>query len=633
MIRIQERPRKNILKANISNWTAGHNPVVYKLKREDFKILNTINGLGFKVEIIFFEDISSFVEVGNSIYLKSGIYDTIAEVISIDVTGKRLLTNIQFESTTSGGYANLKQNYYTLIDVFSWESNQKLTKNSLKFTGDVTGKITADFSSLLQSFFEYQHDFLFTDVVKDVNNYLGFYIKVEERFKNKSIFDTFQINDISNPTFVSNSSKQLGDLYGQNMGDYLTFPELYPALIYTLTYPDYFDYTKNFSYSKKYDLFLFIGGDLSYFYIFNYKTGYVQKQIPGGDIFLTIIDVFDDFNVIALLQGNDIVFIDLDDLFVNDTVTIIQTFTDYNASFKPKKIGNFIYSCSYVNFTYYQIDVSDFSVKTLNTGTKVGNSIAQYKDILVLAINGGGQGLMFVDAKTMTETSFLELGGYMTTIGINNKGEVYFYDIVNAVIKKIKSDGSIIQSDVFPYYPYLEFLFIEGEQNKFFARDEGRIVALDVNTLETVTSYENTAIWSSNWDFKYFNGYLGVFINNSVLYTKFLLLEVYEDKLAKFLTKFDEVPMWKDFPFDLSYIYTEKLERYQTFFRTVYYDKNKMIIDTIDFNISVQNLGAINRLSFNNMPENTCYFEVQVINTGIKSRDYDENDYIETQYN
>ena len=43
MISIIERPTKNVLGVNVSNWTAGHNAVVYKFKREDYNI-GDING-------------------------------------------------------------------------------------------------------------------------------------------------------------------------------------------------------------------------------------------------------------------------------------------------------------------------------------------------------------------------------------------------------------------------------------------------------------------------------------------------------------------------------------------------------------------------------------------------------------
>ena len=113
-----------------------------------------------------------------------------------------------------------------------------------------------------------------------------------------------------------------------------------------------------------------------------------------------------------------------------------------------------------------------------------------------------------------------------------------------------------------------------------------------------------------------------------------LFIQIYQDKLAKFLTPFDVVPYWKEFPFDLSYIYTEKLDKFVTIKRDVLYDKEGNIINTIDPNIDINNKGRINRISFSSEITNeTCSIETQIINTGVEQRDYEASDYETSDYN
>lgn len=218
----------NSNKLTISKWNAVHHPIKYELQRRDFQItffqssptLMQVSLSGFT------GDINTILAVNDEVYIESangsGTFpvNAIIGINSFDVVFG------VFGGIGDGvGYTNLlnRKNFFILVKI--WEvnpSNQYILLGTSTNKPDNTGRTSVDVSSFLKSLVSYEDDFLF-DRLNQIDLMLGnrFNITFSENwFGFTGPFSGISKDDLS---YFTNSSKQILDLYGSNMGEYVPF--------------------------------------------------------------------------------------------------------------------------------------------------------------------------------------------------------------------------------------------------------------------------------------------------------------------------------------------------------------------------------------------------------------------------
>lgn len=133
------------------NVFAGFAPVEFEFKREDLAIVSIGSGLNNNIEITIGTDLSSYLEVGDYIYLyaegASGTYDYDLSAEILAITSSTITINSQYIEGSSTGYINYLKNYYVECELVDIDNvNIKKIPFTLKDDGDNAGNITIDVS-------------------------------------------------------------------------------------------------------------------------------------------------------------------------------------------------------------------------------------------------------------------------------------------------------------------------------------------------------------------------------------------------------------------------------------------------------------------------------------------------------
>ena len=223
---ITQRPVANIDSFNVSKWNAAFSPIIYKGQRQDktVKSVKIYNSSSVKVtwnaEWTKGTSISE-IETGTSIYLNSGKYDGVYDVLSVLTDAVILDVNLGVEST--GGYLNYvskRKNYYIAIELYRIVDNEYVKISDAIFRPLPNGQFTFDFSSMLQKHISFQNTFDYDTLnERDLNISGGFNFRVKKVWQgSNNSFSIFSDKDI---TYYTGSSKQLREQYGTNMAKYV----------------------------------------------------------------------------------------------------------------------------------------------------------------------------------------------------------------------------------------------------------------------------------------------------------------------------------------------------------------------------------------------------------------------------
>lgn len=108
---------------------------------------------------------------------------------------------------------------------------------------------------------------------------------------------------------------------------------------------------------------------------------------------------------------------------------------------------------------------------------------------------------------------------------------------------------------------------------------------------------------------------------------------VSEENRAKFLTRFDEIPYWPGWPFDIQFIYSDKLKDNIVYKEEVYKDFEGNVLDTRIVYLDSSQHSGVNRLLFEeDVPEGTECIEVTIKNQGVQP-EYEPTEYNNLEYN
>lgn len=157
---LEENPVQ-VVDGIVENIFAGFEPVEYKFKREDLAITGVGQGISNQLLIPTSIDLSSYLDIGDSVYVYSEgddfTYDEAGSVVA--VTSVSITISVDFIEVGTGGYINYFKNYYLEVELVNKDnSDVKVLPFSLKDDGNNAGNITIDVSianDLNIQFFEF----------------------------------------------------------------------------------------------------------------------------------------------------------------------------------------------------------------------------------------------------------------------------------------------------------------------------------------------------------------------------------------------------------------------------------------------------------------------------------------------
>lgn len=221
MVNLINRPSR-LISGNNFIWTAGYNPVVYEFLRQD-DTFTSMTRLGDQLTIVRNDNTADDTEI----FIVSGLYRARATVVSGAGTSTIIVEPDTFNNYTNSvnGHYNLltiRKNYRIEVRIFEEGSNNLLGIRQPVPVAD--GNLTLDLGDFLAAFFDHDDGFDYGQVNKRAQNKsVKFYITYQEIFDGSS---GAAVSDASNPIFVVDAAKQIGDTNGQNMAEHVPLNDI-----------------------------------------------------------------------------------------------------------------------------------------------------------------------------------------------------------------------------------------------------------------------------------------------------------------------------------------------------------------------------------------------------------------------
>lgn len=229
---ITQRPEIDI-GGNTSRWNAVTNPVIFKVERRDFNILGTeqdgafvkITGSAFGIKLLGIGG-----GVGSRIHLNSGPYDEVGQVLTVGVTGITL--NIDFQSASSGGYANFntdRDNYRIQARILKIIGNTYVVVATTgSFKPNELGRLDIDVRSWLKTLPQMKNEFQYDEInQRDINLGGRYNFQIRELYQdgggNDPFIGVFPDPLDGNLNYFINAARQIQDEHGGNMGQFTPF--------------------------------------------------------------------------------------------------------------------------------------------------------------------------------------------------------------------------------------------------------------------------------------------------------------------------------------------------------------------------------------------------------------------------
>ena len=233
---VTQRPSTTI-SGNTSKWNAAKNPIVYKMTRKDFAITAVANS-GGALQITVSANLTTLttaqggaVVIGSKLWVvtDNGVYNALYTVVSVTNAASSVVTfeASTFTSAATTGYINLMQrtNYRVQIGVYN-AANTLLS--TLSYSPDKSGALVIDVSTPLLNSLSVDNvaDYVAGFTTQDETTaYVKFYIKYLEIWTSSAETET---NDSANQFFALYGARQIGDLYGGNLAEYVNYEDATP---------------------------------------------------------------------------------------------------------------------------------------------------------------------------------------------------------------------------------------------------------------------------------------------------------------------------------------------------------------------------------------------------------------------
>lgn len=219
---IVKAPTKSV-NGHLSKWSAVHHGIEFEIQRKDATVtMKLLSGVGpsAAVKIKISGSIPSSVAVGQTIYYCGPIQKYFCQITAI--SGNWITTNLTAPGSYSGGFVNFVdayKNYYIDTKIFGVnDSGQYIEIGTSRNKPNPTGLIKVNVHKWLKTVAVYRNEFLYNAINKAIiGEGSKFSIRYRENFNGLST----SFSGYSAVSYWSNSAKQIQDIFGSNMGEFV----------------------------------------------------------------------------------------------------------------------------------------------------------------------------------------------------------------------------------------------------------------------------------------------------------------------------------------------------------------------------------------------------------------------------
>jgi len=211
----------------LSRWNAVHHSMIYGMSRQDYPVQFFYNpSTQVLIAVITLGTMIDSPLPGDKVYCEGA---NGSGTFTIDTFSFPNIFTFLPQVWTGGtgvvGFINLlsRQNYFSLTNVYGVDlNNQYVLIGQSRNKPDSTGRLNVDVSSFLKNDVDYVDEFEYNILnQKDLTLGGGYNITYSENWQ---LFEgTFSGLSNSDLSYYVNSAKQIMDLYGSNMGEYVPF--------------------------------------------------------------------------------------------------------------------------------------------------------------------------------------------------------------------------------------------------------------------------------------------------------------------------------------------------------------------------------------------------------------------------
>lgn len=205
---------------HVSKWQAVHEPIEYTIERQDQQVQVKYKPTLLTVWIQVIGAIPIEVQVGQRILWKSGTNSEVFTILGIN--GTTIVTDGTISGTVIGGhvvYLDAYLNWFLETEILVVGVNNYQSIGTLKNKSDDEGLVDINVANYLKTVCVYQNDFEYNQLNYAVKGESGQY-----NIRFREIYNGIE-QPLSNPfgavQYFSNSSKQILEEYGANMGEYV----------------------------------------------------------------------------------------------------------------------------------------------------------------------------------------------------------------------------------------------------------------------------------------------------------------------------------------------------------------------------------------------------------------------------
>lgn len=271
-----------------SKWQAVHRPINFVLERQDQQVQTKYKPGLSTVRVQVVGSLPVEVEVGQRILWVNG---SNTETLTITaISGNIMITDGLTPGTVLGGhvvYLDAYNDYFVETVILYVGSGGYEELGTLKSKTDLIGQVNLSISSVLKTVCEYNNKFDYNVLNKAIQGEGGAY-----NIRFREIYNGIE-QPLSNPfgavQYFVNATKQLGEIYGDNMADYV------PTLG-----DDRTDKAKFLSVFDKPTAFKDMPFSLSFIYSDNLLNNQIECEAIGYD--KNGVNIFNDTDILDINQ-------------------------------------------------------------------------------------------------------------------------------------------------------------------------------------------------------------------------------------------------------------------------------------------------------------------------------------------
>lgn len=219
------KPEKSV-NGHLSKWSAVHHPIEIQIQRQDAPVfVRTKSGASAPLKLKINTAVPTSLAVGQQIFYKSGTTSytwTITSIVVVSPTSFWIHTNGTQTGTVYGGFVNYLgayKNYYieTKVQVVN-SSGAYETVGTIKTKTDTLGIAKINIQQLLRAKCTFENNFKYDVLNKGFIGEGGtFNLQHREGYNNTLL----HYGTLLGLYYWINAAKQIQDIYGTNMGEYV----------------------------------------------------------------------------------------------------------------------------------------------------------------------------------------------------------------------------------------------------------------------------------------------------------------------------------------------------------------------------------------------------------------------------